>query len=140
MDKKVIVTIKSKQTVDGEEENIELITAGKFYKKENAYYIVYEETEIPGMEGTTTTVKVGDGEINLIRFGTTDTRLNFKKGTRDVCLYKTPYGILELVINPYLVKINMGDTGGELRLGYELSAGGQRPSTNELYIKVQEGH
>lgn len=140
MDKKVVITIKSKQTVNNEEENIELVTMGRFYQKENAYYIVYDETEISGMEGTTTTVKIAEEEVNLIRFGTTSTRLNFKKGVRDVSLYGTPYGVLELVVNPYSVDIDMDESGGEVRLGYGLGTGGLQESMNELYIKIHESH
>ena len=140
MDKKVIVSVKSKQMVDREEENIELVTPGKFYKKENIYYVVYDETEISGMEGTTTTMKIGSEEVNLIRFGTTTTRLNFRKGIRDISLYQTPYGVLELVIDPFLIDIDMNDNGGEVKLSYGLEAGGQKASTNELHIKIWESH
>lgn len=140
MDKKVIVTVKSKQLVDEEEENIEMITPGKFYKKENAYYIVYDETEISGMEGTTTTVKIGRDEVSLIRFGTTSTKLNFKKGIKDISLYRTPYGVMELEIEPSLVDVDIDDNGGEIMLMYLLDAGGQQITTNELYIKIQMSH
>lgn len=136
MDKKVVVSIKSKQIVDNEEENIELITTGKFYNKDNAFYVVYDETEISGMEGTTTTVKIGKEEVNLIRFGTTNTRMSFKRGVKDVSLYRTPYGVLEIVINPYAVEIDVDDSGGEVRMGYGLESGGLTESTNELFIKI----
>lgn len=136
MDKKVVVSIKSKQTIDNEVENIELITTGKFYRKDNAFYVVYDETEISGMAGTTTTVKIGREEVDLIRFGTTNTKMSFKKGIKDVSLYKTPYGILEIVINPYCVDIDVGDEGGEIRMGYGLETGGVKESNNELSIKI----
>jgi uncharacterized beta-barrel protein YwiB (DUF1934 family) len=140
LDKKVVVTIKNKQVVNNEEENIELITTGKFYKKENAYYVVYDETELSGMEGTTTTVKIGDDEVSLIRFGTTTTKLNFKKGIKDVSLYKTPFGILELVIKPYFLDIAVDDAGGGILLKYSLETGGRQQSNNELLINILESH
>lgn len=139
MDKKVIVTIKSKQIVDNNEEIMELVTPGSFYNKENAYYLVYDETEISGMEGTTTTVRAEDGYVNLIRFGTTSSNLKFRKGISDVSLYRTPYGVLELTIKPYIVKVNINDDGGEIKLNYELDLGGQEKSKNELLIKVASG-
>lgn len=139
MGKKVIVTVKSKQTIDGEEETAELVTPGNFYKKENAYYAVYEETEISGMEGTTTTVKIEDQSVSLIRFGTITTNLNFKEGVLDTSVYKTPYGMLEIIIKPTLVKVDVDEDGGEINLQYELDAGGQHTGTNELYIKIRRG-
>lgn len=138
MDKKVIVTIKSRQTADDEDEKIELITTGRFYKKDDEYYVVYDETQISGMEGTTTTVKIGNDQVSLMRSGTTNASMGFKKGIKDISLYSTPYGILELVIDPFLVDINVDDSGGEIKMTYGLEAGGQQASTNELYIKIQE--
>jgi uncharacterized beta-barrel protein YwiB (DUF1934 family) len=137
MDKKAIVTINSRQIVNGEEETIELITAGRFYSKENGYYIVYEETEISGMQGTTTTVRISGDSVSIIRFGTTSSRLNFKKGVRDISLYKTPYGVMEIEVMASLLEIDVGDGGGSLKICYELSTGGQKSSANELLIKIQ---
>ena len=54
---KAIINIRTTQ-VDintKQDEVIELITEGKFYKKSDAYYLVYDESEISGMQGTTTT-------------------------------------------------------------------------------------
>ena len=55
MDKKAVVYIKSKQSVD--EEGIEVVSAGKFKKTEYGFLVAYEETELSGMEGTTTYLK-----------------------------------------------------------------------------------
>lgn len=138
LEKNVVVTIKSKQMVDGQQESIELITAGKFYKNEDEYTVVYDETEISGMKGTTTTVNIRNGEVNLIRTGTTNARLGFKKGVKDISLYSTPYGILELAINPSLIDINIDDSGGEVKMSYSLEAEGLQTSINDLFIKIQE--
>lgn len=138
LEKNVVVTIKSRQTVDGREESIELITSGKFYKYEDEYSVVYDETEISGMKGTTTTVNIRKGEVDLIRTGTTNARLGFKKGVKDVSLYSTPYGILELAISPSLIDINIDDSGGEVRMSYRLETEGLQTSINDLYIKIQE--
>lgn len=140
LSKKVIVNVRSTQSINNEkdaQEVIELITPGEFFKKENIYFAVYEETEISGMQGTTTTLKIGDDEVNLIRIGKVNSCLRFKKGKKDVSFYKTQYGIIELVVEVLEIDINIDDNGGELRLLYELEAGGQQSSTNELCIKIQ---
>jgi len=134
--KQVIITIKSKQTVDNEDQVVELVTPGKFYKKGNTYYALYDETEISGMEGTTTTLKIEGDEVHLIRFGTMSTNMRFKMGVTDVSLYKSPYGIIELTVKPLSVAVDVGDSGGEVKMRYELIAGGEQKSTNELLIKI----
>ena len=64
---KAIINIRTTQ-VDintKQDEVIELITEGKFYKKSDAYYLVYDESEISGMQGTTTTLKIKDNQVVL---------------------------------------------------------------------------
>lgn len=136
MERKVIVSLKSKQIIDGQEESVEMITPGKLYSKEDAYYVVYEETEVSGMEGTTTTLKIGNQNVSLIRFGTVSSKLNFKRGVKDVSLYKTPYGILEVVVNPKEVDIDVNEEGGQIRLVYDLEPAGLKSSKNELLISI----
>ncbi len=44
-----------------DEENIDLQTAATLYERGGKYYIAYEESELTGLEGTKTTVKL-DGK------------------------------------------------------------------------------
>ena len=65
---KAIINIRTTQ-VDintKQDEVIELITEGKFYKKSDAYYLVYDESEISGMQGTTTTLKIKDMTMEML--------------------------------------------------------------------------
>ena len=43
MTKEVLVSIRGIHTVDGESDNVEVITAGSYYFKNNKHYIVYDE-------------------------------------------------------------------------------------------------
>src|SRR4051794_3678733 len=100
MKKNAIISVVSKQC-DSEDDDdiIEVVTPGKFYKEGNHYYAVYEETEISGMKGTTTTLKIGEEKVTLIRTGTTNTKMKFKKHERDLTLYNTPHGGLDLIVD-----------------------------------------
>ena len=70
MSKDVIINVKGTQIDTSSDTNtLELITEGKYYQKGNNYYITYKESEVTGMLGTTTTLKVGDGVVTLMRFG-----------------------------------------------------------------------
>ncbi len=68
MKKKALIHVLS-SVPDAKEKNdsIEVVTPGNFYKKDRNYYAVYEETSISGMEGTTTTLKIGEKNFSLIR-------------------------------------------------------------------------
>ena len=56
---------------------VSVVTPGDFYIKNNVYYAVYKETEISGMEGTTTTIKILPSEFFLLRSGTTNAKMHF---------------------------------------------------------------
>src|SRR3712207_7978947 len=77
MEKKdAIISIKSEQA-SIEDGTVEVVTKGKLYKKNDLYYAIYEETEISGMKGTTTTIKIGKDKFSLLRMGDRkSTRLN----------------------------------------------------------------
>jgi len=133
---KAIISVSSKQSID-EEEIIEVVTPGKFYKKENWYYAVYEETELSGMRGTTTTLKIGEDKFSLIRMGSTSAKMDFDKKTKNVSMYNTPYGTLELKIETKDLDIDINDNGGSVLVNYNMSLSGQTPYNTMLKINIK---
>ena len=70
MKKDVWLSISSKQKFTGcDEEKIDLVTAATLYQRGGKYYIAYEESELTGLEGTRTTVKLDGKSVALIRTG-----------------------------------------------------------------------
>lgn len=136
MNKKAIISVCSKQ-VDEDEEAVEVVTPGSFYSEGSSYIAVYDETEISGMEGTTTTLKIGKEEFSLIRTGSTSTKMNFKEKDKNVSLYNTPYGMLELTIETQKLNINVGDNGGDVLINYLISISGQKPQNTNLKINIK---
>ncbi|MDP4143463.1 MAG: DUF1934 domain-containing protein [Bacillota bacterium] len=136
MDKKAIISVSSTQS-EKEDAPIEVVTPGKFYEKSGCFYAVYNETEISGMEGTTTTLKIYPDKFVLIRTGTTTTRMEFQKGSKNVSLYNTPYGTLELGIDTKELDIEMNDCGGKVIVKYGVSVGGHKNQTTILNIDVK---
>lgn len=138
MDKKVLISVKTIQLVNGQPEEMELITQGKFYKNGDSYFAVYDESEISGMKGTQTTLKIGENNISIIRKGTTTSNLFFKEGTNHVSLYDTPYGTLEVSVNPKKVMVQVDDDGGNVELQYKMQTPGVEAVENELKLNIKE--
>lgn len=134
--KNAIISVMSIQK-GNKNEKIEVVTPGKFYKKEDSYFVVYKETEISGMKGTTTTLKINPNNVSLLRFGTTRTKMNFKKKTQDVALYDTPYGTLELEFETNDLDVNINDNGGCATIDYNLGLIGQKKQNTILKINVK---
>ncbi|GLC29394.1 DUF1934 domain-containing protein [Clostridium omnivorum] len=136
MNKKAIISVSSKQP-SGEEEAIEVVTPGEFYKEGNFYYAIYNETELSGMEGTETTLKISEDVMYLKREGTTNTEMEFRPNTENVNLYNTPYGTLELKTKTKGLQVEMKDDGGDVMVDYSLSISGQPSQNTILNINIK---
>lgn len=138
MDNKVLISVKTTQYIDGQPEEIELITEGIYYRDDNKYIAEYDESEISGMEGTKTLLEINDDSVAILRNGTTTSNLVFKMGLNHVSLYNTPYGALEVTIKPKKVDINMDDRGGIVKLEYRMETMGIGQIENELELNIKE--
>lgn len=136
MSKKAIISVASKQ-LGNEDEAIEIVTQGKFYKKNDCYYAIYEETELSGMAGTTTTIKIKPNEFSLIRMGTTNARVEFKDSYKNISMYNTPYGTLELSVQTKKLDIDINENGGKVSVDYDMSLSGQPPLKTTLNIGIK---
>ena len=136
--KQIMLKIKGTIKRAGEEaEIIELTTEGKHYRKGGADYLVYEESEISGMEGATTTLKLKGGKITLSRFGSSRMRMEFEKGKRFTSDYATPSGTFKLeILTGELYYVLDENIKGNILVRYEMSLKGLGRSANELNIEI----
>ncbi|MGF7058929.1 DUF1934 domain-containing protein [Brassicibacter mesophilus] len=136
--KEVMLRIKGRQTnVDGEENTIELITEGKFYKKNGTYYLVYDESEVSGMEGSKTTLKIQDNIISMKRFGSNTSNLIFEKGRKHKTEYETVYGDMTMEVMTSKMDVDISDIGkGSINVAYRLNISESIESSNHLSIDI----
>ncbi|BCV23061.1 DUF1934 domain-containing protein [Moorella sp. Hama-1] len=138
MKKDVLVKVRGTQTNDlGEQDSIELITEGRFFIRDQHYYILYNETQLSGMEGTTTTLKVEPRRVTLNRMGTAEQKTTFETGILNAGFYVTPYGTMRISVLPSKVEVDLTEQGGSINLEYELQLGQEKVSDNQLQITVQ---
>ena len=136
MEKSAIISVRSFSDLN-RDEVIEVVTPGKFHLGESEFKVVYEESEISGMDGTTTTLVIKDDALILEREGSTTTRMEFKKGEEVVSLYNTPYGMMNINISTKELDIDMDDDGGVIYTKYILGLEGQPGITTELKVKIR---
>lgn len=136
MKKKAIITIKSNISLD-EDDLIEVVTPGEFFITDYGFRVEYDETEISGMEGTRTTIVIRDKVFELIREGSTETKMKFEHMKGNVSLYKTPYGVLEMETYTKKLDINMTENGGNISTAYTLTLEGQETVKTSLIVEVR---
>lgn len=138
MNKEIIITVTGTQVNEfGEVDVQELTTKGSYYLKKGAYFIIYDESEITGMPGTTTFLKAENNRVTLNRTGTSQQRQVFETGQRHRGNYITPYGVILITVTPSKVEVNLTEMGGSINLEYELEVENQKISDNLLSLIVR---
>ncbi|NLK87976.1 MAG: DUF1934 domain-containing protein [Clostridiaceae bacterium] len=139
MDKNVIISVKGTQSSNDQVENIlELVTEGKYYKKDKAYFVTYDESEVTGMSGTTTTLKVLDGIVTLIRVGSVNSQFVFQQGQKHVSYYDTEFGAFTVGVTANEVDVRIDDSGGEIKIGYHLEIDNNETGENDFCMSIRE--
>ena len=139
MKKDVLITIKGTQRVGGESDVIEMMTTGRFYRKNKLYYISYEETEATGYEGCRTTLKVGPNDkVTMTRFGPSRSQLIVEQGVRHQCQYDTGYGAMTIGVNTRHLLADLNDQGGDIEIDYAIEIDHAIAGRNVFQIQVKE--
>jgi uncharacterized beta-barrel protein YwiB (DUF1934 family) len=138
MKKNVIISLKGSQQGEGnEKEEIELVTEGSYYREGTSHYITYNETEVTGLEGTTTTLKIEGNKVTMLRYGQNNTQLIFEKGQRHLCCYKTPFGAFTIGIKSDKVDIDLKEDGGVISAQYQIDINNNLSGLNNFHLQFR---
>lgn len=141
MEKPVIISVRGTQQSNPEEKEdvMELVTQGVLSgSQEEGYVLSYQESELTGLEGTTTTFLVEKDKITLRREGSINSEMIFQVGQRHLCLYETPYGGFMLRVNTQRAWSDLDQTGGSLSIRYIMEVENERVGENSFEIHVSE--
>jgi uncharacterized beta-barrel protein YwiB (DUF1934 family) len=143
--KDILLKIIGSQIAPGEESasvpaGMEFITEGRFYRKGDSVYLVYDESEFSGMEGCTTSLKITGDKIRMKRYGEDvgiETAINFEKGKRFNGYYETPFGSVEMEVLTNAVRNKIDENGaGSVDIDYNVSFKGLAESRSMLSIEI----
>lgn len=140
MDKDVILSIRGQQIFDnGEPEVTELVTEGTLSSDgDEEYTLSYQESELTGLEGTLTTFQIEKGRVTLLREGQVNSQMVFEQGRRHLSMYNTPYGALSIGVNTRKMKVDLGESGGEIEINYALEVDHAVAGENLFQISIRE--
>ena len=140
--KQVVITVTGLQRdAQGEETRIELVSTGDYVRKNGVGYIKYRETELSGLEGTTTVIKVRPAEVTLLRMGKVEQKQVFRPGQKTQSVYTTPFGKLDMAVATGILDISVAAGDQDLPaiyIEYELEIAGDWQSANTLSITLRE--
>lgn len=138
MTEPVIISVDSSQKFIGEEkQTIQIVTDGTMRIDGDTTYISYEESEISGMEGATTTFEVKKDHVILRRTGAVESQMVFEKGRKDVSLYNIGFGAMTIGVQARRLKNELGPDGGRLEISYGIEIGEEIKGLNSFIINVR---
>ena len=121
MKQDVVLSIRGRQSYDGQEPDvIELVTVGTMELRSGGWDISYEETELTGMAGVTTTFRVEPGKVILRRTGKLRSEMVFQEGVRHESLYQLDFGALLMTVTAKQVFFDIMPDGGAIDLVYSI--------------------
>ncbi|MBQ1281149.1 MAG: DUF1934 domain-containing protein [Oscillospiraceae bacterium] len=138
MEKTVMITIKGTQkNLQGEVQTMEFVTKGTLKPYGKKIFVSYEESELTGTEGVTTTFEVDGSRVSMLRTGKLNAKMEFVEGSRTESLYAMDVGTLVLGITARRVEAKMDVNGGTICLEYTVELERQTIGFNTYDIRVK---
>ena len=138
MKREVTLAIKGCQTYqDQEPEIIELMTDGIMEFRDGGWDISYEESELTGLAGVTTTFRVEPGKVTLTRKGSLDSQMIFQENVVHESLYQMPFGALMLTVNATSVFYDIMPDGGVIDLVYNITIENSEAGTIDYHLDIR---
>ena len=140
IEKNVILFVRGEQQFEqGEPEVTELMTEGVMTLAEDGEItLTYQETELTGMEGTTTAFSIRDDTVALTRTGLVNSQMVFQRGRRNSSLYETPWGVMQVDVFTNRLVYQLDSRGGVLEIKFSISVDHQATGENQFKIRVRE--
>ena len=138
MKKDVVLSLCGKQYYPGQDPDvIELVTDGILEEKDGGWNICYEESELTGLAGVTTTFRLEPGTVILERTGRLQSKMIFQQGVPHESLYQMEFGALMLTVCAQLIEASIGFDGGVVDLQYSIAIENSDAGMVEYHLEVR---
>lgn len=138
MKTEVVLSIRGRQQyADQEPEIIELVTEGTMEFKNGGWDVSYEETELTGLAGVTTTFRVEPDKVTLQRTGALKSEMIFQQGVAHDSLYQMPFGALMLTVKATSVFYDIMPDGGVIDLVYHINIENSEAGVIDYHLDIR---
>ena len=138
MKQEVILSIRGSQKyADQDPEIINLMTEGTMEFKDGGWDISYEESELTGLAGVTTTFRVERDKVTLTRTGALKSEMVFQKGVVHDSLYQMPFGALMLSVEAISLFYDIVPDGGVIDLVYDISIENTQAGVIDYHLDIR---
>lgn len=142
MERNVFVSIKGLHQFSdgsGEDADVELVTPGKYYKRNGKEYIAYTEQYSTDSPSHSATVKVEPDSLMISTRGEMGGQLHFEPGKRNLTIYQTPYGAMQMGITTQALSMHLEEHNWEIDVDYTVDINNLYSGDHAVHISVQDG-
>ena len=134
----VVLSIRGRQTYAGQEPDvIELVTDGTMEFADGGWNISYEESELTGLSGVTTTFRVEPGKVILSRVGKLNSMMVFQENFSHDSLYQMEFGALLLTVKATRVYYDIVPDGGTIDLVYDICIENDEAGVIDYHLDIR---
>lgn len=136
MTKDVLISVASFQSVEGENDHMEVINKGSYYKKNDYHYVVYEEMMEGFDQPIKSMMKFKPGALTVTKKGAISVNMVFEEECKNSCCYATPYGDVMLGIDT--TSVNMTEEEDRICVDafYSLEANYEKLADCEIHMEI----
>ena len=138
MKKAVVLSIRGRQSyADQDPEIIELVTEGTMEFRDGGWDITYEESELTGLAGVTTTFRVEPGKVVLDRKGKLNSQMVFREGIAHESLYQMEFGALMITVQATQLFFDIVPDGGVIDLVYSIDIENSAAGVIDYHLDIR---
>ncbi len=138
MKRKVLLNICGRQAYEDQEpDSIELVTEGILEFRDNGWDISYEESDLTGLAGVTTTFRVEPDRVILTRRGQLFSQMVFQTGVAHESLYQMDFGTMMMRICARQVFYDITPDGGFIDLVYDIEIENSAAGVIDYHLDIR---
>lgn len=136
MTKEVLIRISGLRIMDGDQEDVEVITKGEYYWRNGKHYVFYDEV-VEGFEGSIRNmVKITPEMMEIRKQGITSTNMIFEQGQKKMARYITPMGEMTVEIGTSRIEVDTQEDSLKVSVSYGLDINYQHVSDCSICLDV----
>jgi uncharacterized beta-barrel protein YwiB (DUF1934 family) len=136
MTKDVLIKISGLQSMDGDSDNIEVITTGEYFLKNGKHYVIYDE-EVEGFEGIIhNTIRITPDMLDVRKTGVVGTHMVFALDRPDQTHYATPMGEMVIETRTNRIFLEEDEDSLQVEVDYSLDINFEHVSNCSIILDV----
>ena len=137
--KEVVISMHSVHDCGREDEDVmDFTTDGVYSFDDGVGTLSYFESEVTGLDGTLTRVRVTPDRVEVDRDGNLNARMVFREGQINSFVYATPYGNATMGIDTRRIRQSFNENGGSVEIDYILNMEHVVVTRNRFQLNVRE--